>query len=245
MHHLHRSQAEEQDPLSPAAAPPKLHPRIFFWCVALVLGLLHVWAHRNDVSPDSISYIEIAWATARSGLQQIVNAYWSPLYPFLLSLVFRQFHPPVQWEFTAAHLLNFAVYLASLASFELFLEELILQRQAACESHEKSLHVSPRTVWIWGYVFFLWASYFWLGLAWVTPDLCVAVLVYPHCSASATWRKRRCFLWPSFFCSALSASAASRELLFAPRLSARCWRVQCLPGLRCHLSWRSRRRKDG
>ncbi len=178
MHHLHRSQAEEQDPLSPAAAPPKPHPRIFFWCVALVLGLLHVWAHRNDVSPDSISYIEIAWATARSGLQQIVNAYWSPLYPFLLSLVFRQFHPPVQWEFTAAHLLNFAVYLASLASFELFLEELILQRQAACESHEKSLHVSPRTVWIWGYVFFLWASYFWLGLAWVTPDLCVAVLVY-------------------------------------------------------------------
>jgi hypothetical protein len=26
--------------------------------------------------------------------------------------------------------------------------------------------------------FFLWASYFWLGPVWVTPDLCVAVLVY-------------------------------------------------------------------
>ena len=178
MRHLRGSQAEQQDPLSPAGATPESHVRIFFWCVALVLGLLHLWAHRNDVAPDSISYIEIGWATARFGLHQIVNAYWSPLYPFLLSLVFRYFHPAVQWEFTAAHLLNFTVYLASLASFELFLKELILQRQAAAESPEKSVPVSPRTVWIWGYVFFLWAGYFWLGLAWVTPDLCVAVLVY-------------------------------------------------------------------
>ena len=191
MHQLRGSQAEQQDPLSPAGAPPKPHVRIFFWCVALVLGLLHVWAHRNDVAPDSISYIEIAWATARSGLHQIVNAYWSPLYPFLLSLVFRYFHPPVQWEFTAAHLLNFAVYVASLASFELFLKELILQRQTAGESPEKSLPVSPRTVWIWGYVFFLWASYFWLGPEWVTPDLCVAVLVFLATALLFRIRRRR------------------------------------------------------
>ncbi len=178
MHHLQGSQAEQQDQFSPAAATPKPQPRIFFWCLALVLGLLHVWARRNDVAPDSISYIEIAWATARSGLHQIVNAYWSPLYPFLLSIVFRYFHPLVQWEFTAAHLLNFAVYVASLASFEQFLRELILLRRTSGESPEKSLPVSPREVWIWGYVFFLWASYFWLGAEWVTPDLCVAVLVY-------------------------------------------------------------------
>ena len=178
MHHLRRLRAEPQGSLSPAGAPPNSNPRFFFWCVALVLGLLNVWARRNEVSPDSISYIEIAWATARSGLHQVVNAYWSPLYPFLLSLVFRYLHPQVQWEFTAAHLLNFAVYVASLASFEMFLKELILQRQTARESPEKSLAVPPRAVWIWGYVFFLWASYFWLGPVWVTPDLCVAVLVY-------------------------------------------------------------------
>jgi len=88
-----------------------------------------VWTHRNDVTPDSISYIEIGWATARGGLHQVVNAYWSPLYPFLLSLVFRLFHPTAQWEFTAAHLLNFAVYVLSLASFEVFLKELTLGRR--------------------------------------------------------------------------------------------------------------------
>jgi hypothetical protein len=175
---VQRSQAEQQETVSSANVPPEVQPRKFFWCAALAMGLLQVWAHRNDVSPDSISYIEIAWRTARFGWHEIINAYWSPLYPFLLSLVFRFFHPPVQWDFTAAHLLNFVVYVASLASFELFLKELILLRHTAGDSTENSSPVSPRTVWIWGYVFFLWASYFWLGPAWVTPDLCVAVLVY-------------------------------------------------------------------
>jgi hypothetical protein len=175
---LHRAQRERQERLSPAIAAPNSNLRIFFWSLALTLGLLRVLAHRNEMSPDGISYIEIAWRTTRFGLHEMVNAYWSPLYPFLLSLVFRFFHPPVQWDFTAAHLLNFAVYIASLASFELFLKGLILLRQTARESPEKSSPVSSRTVRIWGYVFFLWASYFWLGPNWVTPDLCVAFLVY-------------------------------------------------------------------
>jgi hypothetical protein len=227
VHQLRGSQAEQQDPLSPAGAPPEPHPRIFFWCVILVLGLLQVWAHRNDVSPDSISYIEIAWATARGGLHQVVNAYWSPLYPFLLSLVFRCFHPAVQWEFTAAHLLNFGLYVASLASFELFLKELILQRQTAGKSPETSLLVSPRTMWIWGYVFFLWASYFWLGTTWVTPDLCVAALVY---LASALlfriWRGRGNWLLFAGFGALLGlgylAKAAMFPLSFVFLFSAFC-----------------------
>jgi hypothetical protein len=111
-------------------------------------------------------------------LNQLVNGYWSPLYPFLLSILFRFLHPSAEWEFAAVHLLNFAVYLGSLASFELFLREFILMRQSTGEFAEDSLPVSPRGIWMWGYVFFLWASCFWLGPAAVTPDLCVAVVVY-------------------------------------------------------------------
>jgi len=122
VHQLRGSQAEKQDPPSPAATPRGAYPRLFFWCVVLISGLLNVWARRNDLSPDSISYIELGSATVRGGLHQIVNAYWSPLYPFLLSLVFRCFHPPVQWEFTLAHLLNLALYIVSFVSFELFFE---------------------------------------------------------------------------------------------------------------------------
>jgi hypothetical protein len=167
-----------QDSLPLAETLPGLPLRIFFWCVIAVLGSLQAWAHRNDVSPDSISYIEIAWATARSGLHQLVNGHWSPLYPFLLSLAFRTFHATAQWEFAVAHLLNFALFLASLASFELFLKELIRLRESGGDSPEKSSPVPARSLWIWGYVYFVWASYFWLGTEWVTPDLCVAATVY-------------------------------------------------------------------
>ena len=178
MDDLRRAQEGQRNPFTPEVAAREPQLRAIFWCVALSLGLLHVWARRNEVSPDSISYIEIAWRTARFGWHEIVNAYWSPLYPILLSLVFRYFHPAVQWEFTAAHILNFLIYMASIASFELFLKQLILLRQTAGEATEKSSPVAARTVRIWGYVFFLWASYFWLGTEWVTPDLFVAVTVY-------------------------------------------------------------------
>jgi hypothetical protein len=178
VHQLRGSLAKPRDPFSPAGTPPESYPRFFFWCVVLILGLVNVWARRNDVTPDSISYIEIGWAAARGGLHQLVNAYWSPLYPLLLSLIFRFFRPAVQSDFTATHLLNFAVYVASFASFGFFQNELNLQREAVGELAGKYLPVPSRTMWIWGNVFFLWASYYWLGPAWVTPDLCVAVIVY-------------------------------------------------------------------
>jgi hypothetical protein len=178
VHQLRGSLQELRDPFSPAGKPLESYPRFFFWFVFLVLGMLNVWARRNDVTPDSISYIEIGWAAARGGLHQLVNAYWSPLYPLLLSLVFRFLHPDVQWDFTAAHFLNFLVYVASFASFGFFQNELNLQREAAGELAGKYLPVPSRTLWIWGNVFFLWASYYWLGPVWVTPDLFVALIVY-------------------------------------------------------------------
>jgi hypothetical protein len=178
VHQLRGSLEEQRDSVSPADTPPKPYPRLFFWWPVLILGLLNVWARPNDVTPDSISYIEIGWAAVRGGLHQLVNAYWSPLYPFLLGLVFRCFHPAAQWDFTAAHLLNFAIYIASFATFALFQKELDSQREGAGVLAGKYVPVSARTLWVWGSVFFLWASYFWLGPVWVTPDLCVAVLVY-------------------------------------------------------------------
>jgi len=192
-----RGRAQQENSLLRIEAHTGLRLRPFFWCLAIALGALQVWAHRNEMNPDGISYIELGWAAARSGLHQIVNAYWSPLYPFLLSLVFRYFHPSPQWEFTATHLLNFVVYLLSLAAFELFLDELLIARQAAEDLSQKSISVESRTLRVWGYVFFLWASYFWLGPAWVTPDLCVSVIVF-FAMAVLLWKRRSGDKWTTF-----------------------------------------------
>jgi hypothetical protein len=148
--------------------------RLFFWFLAVLLGFLQAWAHRHDMQPDGISYIEIA----KTGGASLVNGYWSPLYPFLLGLTFRVFQPTLLWEATAVHLTNLAIYLVSFACFEVFLKELIQTRRSLAVAQSGRSFVSVQTMWIWGYVFFLWAAHYWVTPAWVTPDLCVAGLVY-------------------------------------------------------------------
>src|SRR6201988_4104374 len=98
--------------------PVKPRLRVFFWCLAVVLGALHVWAYRNDLKPDSVSYIEMAEAGLQRNWHALVSASWTPLYPTLLSVGFRILHPSMYWEFTAVHLVNFVVFLADLFCFE-------------------------------------------------------------------------------------------------------------------------------
>ncbi len=162
----------------PSAPPPKLRDRLLFWIAALLTGLLQTWAHRHDFAPDSISYIELGWAGARSGIAHLVSGYWSPLYPFLLSLEFRVFSPTPRFEFAAVHLLNFVLFIGTVGSFELFLKELLLARRGAAQVGAESDADSERRLWLWGGVLFVWASEFWLGPSLITPDMFVALLTF-------------------------------------------------------------------
>lgn len=151
---------------------------MFFWCLAFVLGALHVWVYRNDLNPDSVSYIEMAEAAVRSGWHAMVSGYWSPLYPALLSVSFRILHPSMYWQFTVVHLMNFVVYLADLLCFEFFLKELLAERGAETGLTDNLRHVPERVFWIWGYLLFIWSNHFWLRPQQVNPDIIVAGLVY-------------------------------------------------------------------
>lgn len=192
---LARSLAKRMNP--PPAPPAKVSDRLLFWSAALVIGLLQTWAHRHDFAPDSISYIELGWASARSGLAHLVSGYWSPLYSFLLSLEFRTFSPSPQMEFAAVHLLNFVLFIGTVACFELFLKELILARRESSALPAESAAASERTLWLWGGVLFVWATQFWLGPSLITPDLCVEML--PFLATALLFRLRRGLTaWPVF-----------------------------------------------
>jgi len=167
--------------LRPASVPRRAVRRILCWGVVAALGLLQVCAHHRVMNPDGISYLEIARAGI-SGWHGFVNAYWSPLYPFLLSLVFRVFQPSLYWEFTAAHLLNFGIYLGAYFCVEFLVEEFLLARQVSSTHAERKFLLSEEDFrWI-GFVIFLWASRYWLGTALVSPDLLVAAI---FCLATA------------------------------------------------------------
>lgn len=169
------TRATAQNP--PPATPAIREARAASWLAVTAIGLLQVWAHRNDLSPDGISYIELARASLAQGLPALTNAYWSPLYPFLIRTTFRLVNPSIAHEFTSVHLLNFFIYLASFACFSMFRRELHFAHDAP-KQHERFSQISPCMLAILANVFFLWAGQFWLSPSLVNPDLCVAALVY-------------------------------------------------------------------
>jgi hypothetical protein len=143
---------------------------------AIVVGFLQIWAHRHDMNPDGVSYLDMA--SLHAGWRGLVNGYWSPLYPLLLKAAFFVFHPDSTWESTLVHVVNFAIYLASLAGFEMFVAELIRLRSVPRASPSEWKKVPAWILTAWGYLFFIWAGQFWLRPALVTPDLCVAAASY-------------------------------------------------------------------
>jgi hypothetical protein len=147
-------------------------------CAAILLLALQTWARRNDMLPDGISYIEIASATAQHGFRNLVNAYWSPLYPALLSVVFRLFHPSLYWEFTVVHLTNFAILLFNLACFRIFLNEVIAAQKIEQAAGSDRTPLSPSKMRNYGYALFFWVNVVWLSAATVSPDLLVAAFAY-------------------------------------------------------------------
>ena len=149
-----------------------------FWVFVIATGLLQVCAHRNDMSPDGISYIELARTSLAAGLHGLVNAYWSPLYPFLISLILRPLHPSIIREFTVIHVLNFFIYLASFACFNVFLGELQLARNLPGHAQGELAPSHSRWTHTLATLLFLWAAQFWLSPSFVNPDMCVAALVY-------------------------------------------------------------------
>jgi len=51
-------------------------PRVLCWCAAVVVGLFQVWAHRHNINPEGISYIEIAQSAREAGWRQIPGAHY-------------------------------------------------------------------------------------------------------------------------------------------------------------------------
>lgn len=159
--------------------------RLAFWGVALLLGAFDAWYPRFSTStigpfPDGVSYIDLAWSYARGDWAHALNAYWSPLYSWLLALAFRWLHPSAAAEFPVAHLVNFLIFVAALGCFDFcwraWLEDQLARTAAA--SRRDSISLPPWALLALGYTLFTWSAVSLISLQLVSPDLLVAALVY-------------------------------------------------------------------
>jgi hypothetical protein len=154
--------------------------RAIFWLLATIVGILHAWAGSFTMDSDGVSYLDIGDAYFRGDWNTAINAYWSPLYSWLLGLALVVLNPSPFWEFPVVHLVNLAIYLCAVGSFDFFLGELIdyHQEQKAGRFGNRSVTL-PEWAWlVLGYPLFIWSSLVLIRIELVRPDMCVAVFVY-------------------------------------------------------------------
>jgi len=149
-----------------------------FRSIAILLGATQLVIARNGYGPDARSYSEIARAYLRHDWAMAINAYWSPMYSWLVALTLQLGKPSLRGEFPLLHLLNFFIFLVTLAGFEFFWRGLptadALNRPLSLGKEPSPLPTSA--LWVLGYVLFIWLT---VGtiIQVLGPDLCVATVV--------------------------------------------------------------------
>ena len=155
--------------------------RLVCWIVCFGFALAEAWSWRQFINEDGISYLDMSDWLLRHNWHLLINPIWSPLYPLLIGVATWLTRPSAQLELPFVHVLNLIIFLGALASFEFLLRRVIcVLRQE--NGREGANSAAPLPVWTWqllGYSLFAWSTF---GMMWapryITPDLCVAMLVY-------------------------------------------------------------------
>jgi hypothetical protein len=161
-------------------APRHLLLRASCWVVALALGAAQAWSTRFGMNPDGVSYLDIGEAYWGGDWHNAINAYWSPLYSWILGFALRIAKPTANEEYSLAHWVNLGIYVVALACFEYLLVTLAEERRP----RQRDLLLQGRSGiaesawWLLGYSLFLSSSLLLIGLRLVSPDLLVSALFY-------------------------------------------------------------------
>ena len=176
-----RASPEIQEQIKTSTFPTSRYARlrISCWSVLLALGAAQAWATRFTMNPDGISYLDIGDAYWRGDWHNAINAYWSPLYSWILGFFLKVVKPSAYWEYPLVHLVNFFIYVAALGCFEFFLNSFIATQSATDHnSNRNEAPIAQSSWWLLGYTLFLSTSILMIGLSLVTPDMCVAAFVF-------------------------------------------------------------------
>ncbi len=167
--------------------------RLACWVVLVSLALLELWSGRYYTDPDGISYLDMSDTFLRHNWHLLINPYWSPMYPFLLGVATWLLRPSAYWEFVVVHFVNFLVFFAMLAAFEILLRE-VMQLAAEKREDEEAGSIIPLPPWMWqmlGYSLFAWSAFVMInGIRKVSPDSLVATFVYLDAALLLRMRRR-------------------------------------------------------
>lgn len=146
-----------------------------FWLLAILLGFFHAWAdHHYLFNADAMSYLDVAEAYLRRDWNTAVNAYWSPLYSWVIAVALLLTKPSPYWKFAILHLVNFAIYLFALGCFSFLIREILRTHRA----DPGPVRVPDWALLALGYSLFIWSSLFLVTVPLESPDMLIAAFVY-------------------------------------------------------------------
>jgi hypothetical protein len=158
-----------------APSSPRLRFALLF--LAAALGLIRTLAARGIGGGDNLSYLDIATFYARGDCAHSVNAFWSPLYSWILALALRLGPATPAWDFTAQTLATATLYLFALGSFFYFWRSFGDWR--AARPATPGLTSLPEVAWLLlGFDLFLWSSLELNRLGIENPDLLLCCFVF-------------------------------------------------------------------
>jgi hypothetical protein len=145
--------------------------------VSISLGLILALCG-DSYGGDAVSYLDMGDSFFSGDWRAIVNALWSPLFPFLHGLTRWVFKPSMRWEPMVVYLTNFLIYLTTVVSFHFFWGEVLrlYKRMSGREGQNGFAILSDSEFWVFGYAIFLY-----MHLQLVTsmhPDMLLSAFVY-------------------------------------------------------------------
>ncbi|MGH2536481.1 MAG: hypothetical protein ACRDHL_03715 [Candidatus Promineifilaceae bacterium] len=155
---------------------------IVFHLLAIALGAAYAWAAagRYSMNADGIAYLDIGDAYLRGDWATAINSVWSPLYSWILGAVLAVARPGMAQEFPLAQWVNFAIYLAALASFGFFWWQLgrFRHHRLRGPAGDQAIGFSEPAWLALGYLIFITVSLALIEIWSVTPDMLMSALVY-------------------------------------------------------------------
>lgn len=154
--------------------------RFAFWCAAILFGALDAWNNRHMMNSDGISYLDLSDAYLQTGWKGLVNAYWSPFYPWLIAISRLVLRPSGYWEFATVHLVNFLCFLGAAGAFEFLLSEIAKLAQSSESSGDTKTQVLIPS---WAFRAIAYTTFLWLSLTLITleresPDMLMSIFLY-------------------------------------------------------------------
>jgi hypothetical protein len=134
-------------------------------------------AARDFATADAISYLDIAYSCLAGNWHALVNGWWSPAFPFLLTIWLKIFNPSPFREAVVMHLFSFASLAVALAVSEYFIcTFLVFRKTVVADDENPDQTVPDHWVWLVGYSLFFWISTFLTPPSLEQPDILVFIL---------------------------------------------------------------------